>query len=187
MALIKFSPVFYTKAPLVKNMSRVTKPFAVSPYGYFYWPADIRLSHTPVCHTLATLLPCKVLTQTFASWGRRFPWPNLELAGSEANTTFRHTLMKLQSFARIKIRIQNDCNSFSYRFICLYVSENIFGSNIARCCQGSSRNISEGTWVRSSAMNYVREIVWWCFLIGNTGKYVTGFVYFIDSPQMPRK
>jgi len=60
---------------LAKKMSRDTNAFAVSSYGYFYWPADIQLSHTPVFHTPATVLPCKVLTHTSTSWGRRFPWP----------------------------------------------------------------------------------------------------------------
>jgi len=89
----------YTKTPLANNMSRDTNPFAVSLYGYFYWSADIRLSRIPVCHTYAAVLPCKILTQTFTTWGRRFPWPNLELAGSEAYTTFRHAVKKLQSSA----------------------------------------------------------------------------------------
>ena len=62
-------------------------------------------------------------------------------------------MKKVQSFARTKTSIQNDYNSFSNRFICLYVSENILGTNIVRCCQGSSRSIPEGTSVSENFCN----------------------------------
>jgi hypothetical protein len=153
--------------------------------GFLVWILRMFIGHNWL--TPATVLPFNFLTPSFTSWGRRFSWPNKELESSEADKTFRHTVKTVHSFASIKISIQNDYNRFSNRFICLYESENLSGSNIVRCCQWSSRNIPGGMRVRSAAMNYVHEIIWWRFLIGNTGEYVTLFCVFYRFAEDPPK
>jgi len=52
-------------------------------------------------------------------------------------------------------------NSFSNRFICLYVSENILGSNIARCCQGSSRNLNIEVIVKYPFLSWYEAYLYW--------------------------